>query len=55
MKMEDVYKAEAEALRDYYKQTKTAISELEKTLRKIKGGLTDREKEALDALLEKSK
>lgn len=55
MNMEDVYRAEAEALRCYYKQTKTAIIELEKTLEKLKGNLSEREKEALEFLLDKSK
>lgn len=53
MDMKEIYKAEAEALRNCYKKTKEAVSELERTLEILKKGtLSEKEREALDSLLE---
>ena len=49
--MGNVYHAEATALRQYYARTKSAINELESTLRIIKSNLSDREQKALAELL----
>ena len=50
----EMRRAEVEALRNYYKKTRTALNDLENTLRMIKAKpfLSDREQKALSELLE---